>query len=282
MSTGDSEKTPVGGTQIFLRDDDVSVLSEAFISFFRRFADARLPVSYQVIPEPFSEECAAFLREESSRVGFDLGQHGLRHQMMVNGRLEFYEFGPERTFDEQLHDIQTGKAILQRMLGPKFHFDVFTPPRHRYDRNTLLALKQSGFQLLSASSYVGLKYRLAYSGGRAFRLTNLGRSGVPHHGLIRPDSGLLEYSIAVSLDDGGKINTTVSEAMDRVAVARKFTRQVGLLFHHEAFGSAEGMAFLDDLIRRLKAMSGVSFHTLGDLLRENLARRGVVTSTPAV
>jgi hypothetical protein len=263
-------------TRIFLRDDDVTVLSQPFRRFFDLFAERGLPMSYQIIPERFTSECADFLRaaQASAPKLVDLGQHGLRHQMMVRDKLEFYEFGPERTYRQQLDDILEGRALLRSRLGNDVPLDVFTPPRHRYDRNTLTAIKEAGFSVLSASSYTSLRHRGAYAVGRALGLTNLGRPGVPRHGSVRPDSGLFELSVAVGIDDGGAVTLSVDDAMREIARARRHTQDVGVLFHHEAFKGDEGSAYLQALTARLRELPDVRFHTIGDLYdRLNSQRR---------
>ncbi len=259
----------LAATRIFLRDDDVSTLSTAFVDFFAIFKSANLPVSYQVIPETLDDACAEFLRGELEQGAglVEIGQHGLRHQMIVNGKLEFYEFGPERTFQQQLDDILAGKALLRDRLGADVSLDVFTPPRHRYDRNTLKAIRQAGYSVLSASSYTSWRHRAVYAGARMLGLTNLGRPGIPRHGGVRPDSGLFELSVAVGVDDGSRIMMTVDQAMAGIDEARRHTRDVGVLLHHEAFKGAEGATFLAAFIARLKALPSVTFHTIGDLHR---------------
>ncbi|MBS0333321.1 MAG: DUF2334 domain-containing protein [Proteobacteria bacterium] len=260
------------GSRLFLRDDDVGALTPEFRSFFDLFADAGLPVSYQVIPELFTDECAAYMEARRTRTPalVEYGQHGLRHEMMVRGQLEYYEFGPERTYDQQLQDILEGQALLRRRLGGDIPLQIFTPPRHRYDRNTLKALSAAGFTVLSASSYSGLPHRLAYGAGRALGLTNLGRPGVPWHGRRRPDSGLFELSVAVGVDDGGDILQSVDGVFEGIARAARHTEDVGLLFHHAVYVGPEGRAFLEALVARLKTLPDVSFHTIMDL-HERLA-----------
>jgi hypothetical protein len=255
------------GAKLFLRDDDVGALTPAFRGFFDLFADAGLPVSYQVIPDRFTEECAAYMEARRGRAPalVEYGQHGLRHEMMVRGQLEFYEFGPERTYQQQLDDISQGRALIRERLGPEIPLEIFTPPRHRYDRNTLKALRAAGFSVLSASSYSNLKFRLAYGVGRALGLTNLGRPGVPWHGRVRPDSGLFELSVAVGVDDGGDILLSVDGVVDGIAQAARHTNEVGVLFHHAAYGSPEGRTFLEAVVVRLKTLPDVSFHTIADL-----------------
>jgi hypothetical protein len=254
-------------TRIFLRDDDVGALTPALKDFVGRFAARGLPVSYQIIPDRFTPEAAEFMLAERAKAPalMDFGQHGLTHEMQVRGKTEYYEFGPERTYDQQLADIKAGKAILQQRLGADEPLRVFTPPRHRYDRNTLKAIHETGFSVLSASSYTSLTHRLAYACGRFLGLTNLGRPGVPWHERRRPDSGLFELSVAVGVDDGANLAGSVDSVMAGIEGARRHTSTVGLLFHHEVFGGPGAEGYLDALTERLRALPDVTFHTLGEL-----------------
>lgn len=254
-------------TRIFLRDDDVATLTPALTHFVTRFASAGLPVSYQIIPEKFTPEAADFMLAERAKAPalIEFGQHGLRHEMQVRGKTEYHEFGPERSYAQQLADIEEGKALLRDRLGEGEQLQIFTPPRHRYDRNTLKALKATGFSVLSASSYTRPKHRAAYAVGRMLGLTNLGRRGVPWHERIRPDCGLFELSVAVGVDDGDYTVGTVDEVMAEVAHARRHTSTVGVLFHHQVFAQPEGVAHLDAVIEGLTRLQDVSFHTLGEL-----------------
>lgn len=254
-------------TRIFFRDDDVSELNPALLSFTRAFAGRSLPVSYQIIPEGLTEECAGYMRDlrDASPELVEFGQHGLRHQMMVRGKLEYYEFGPERTYEQQLADIREGSEILRRRMGDDYALRVFTPPRHRYDRNTLRALKASGFEVLSASSYTTTAHRLAYGAGRALGLSNLGRPGVSYHGAVRPDCGLYELSIAVGVDSGSVVLGPVESVVQQVTQARGHVRDLGLMFHHNAYGGEEGASYLNALLDRLTDLPDVSFHRILDL-----------------
>lgn len=264
----------IDGARIFLRDDDVGAPTEALRAFVEIFAARRLPVSYQVIPQALTPECVDFLQAERKKAPelFEFGQHGLSHEMMVNGRREFYEFGPERGYEEQLQIIRAGRDILRESLGEAFSGEVFTPPRHRYDRNTLKALRAAGVTILSASSYSGMRYRLAYGLGRALKLSNLGRPGVPYHGAVRPDCGLFELSISVPVDDGVRTGASVADVMAMIAKASRTTSTIGLMFHHHAYAATEDQAFLRELAERLAATPNVSFHRLSEL-RDLLTKR---------
>jgi len=252
--------------RIFVRDDDVGDLTPEFQRFFKLFYDREIPVSYQIIPENLTAKCAKFLlaarKKRPDLVEF--GQHGLRHQMMVAGKLEFYEFGPERTFDQQAADIAEGRALLRKHLGDA-PVPVFTPPRHRYNRDTLKALTQQDFSIFSASSYLKPHHRLAYGLGRALGLSSVGARGVPYHGRRRPDGGLFELSITVTADDGGAPSGTARSILSDLAQAAAQEPMVGLMFHHQAYRDDVRAAQLNELADGLAAMKGVSFHTMSDL-----------------
>lgn len=255
-------------TRVFIRDDDLGALTPEFLRFHALFAEREVPVSYQIIPERLTVECAAFLKSEQARRPdlIEFGQHGLRHEMEVRGKIEYYEFGPERGYEQQLQDIRAGKSILRELLGQEI--ELFTPPRHRYNRDTLRALDLEGLTVFSASSYPTMKHQVAYSVARSLGLTNIGRTGVPHHGRRRTDCGLFELSIAVAADDGGNPSGNVETVMSTLALAAKRTSAVGVMFHHQAYQTPARSAHLEQLVDRLTGLANVSFHTIGSLRRQ--------------
>jgi hypothetical protein len=262
-------------TRIFIRDDDVGALTPQLTGFVATFSSREIPVSYQVIPASLTAECAAFLQAAKNHAPnlLEVGQHGLKHEMVVRGRRVFYEYGPERSYEEQLSTILEGQSILREKLGADFDSSIFTPPRHRYNRTTLKALAAAGVQILSASNYCGLPYRVAYAFGRCLGLSNLGRPGVSYHGRTRPDSGLFELSITIAVDNGSRTRITAAEVLAQIATARRHTSVVGLMFHHNAYASEADQAFLAELAAGLRSLKGVSFHGLADLRRRMVQRQ---------
>ncbi len=258
-------------TSLFLRDDDIGPMDEAARQFVDIFLERGLPVSYQLIPARLTAECARWLAGlAAAHPGLvQFGQHGHTHEMEVNGRREYYEFGPERTLDQQQRIIATGRARLQSLLGPQWSGRLFTPPRHRYDRNTLKALAAEGFSILSASAWPGAGPQAAYRLGRALGLTRLGRGGIPRHGARRPESPLLELSVSVAVDHGPPVRRTVDEVIGEIAAARRRTPIVGLMFHHNAWKGPGGGDFLKrlaDALLRLPDTSVEPIETLADRL----------------
>lgn len=260
-------------TTIFLRDDDAGSLTPELLQFVEVFEHARLPVSYQVIPAKLTDECAAFLRGRRAAhpALFEFGQHGLTHRVAIGGVMHNHEFGPETGYAEQARIIGEGRAMLDGKLGDAWDGALFTPPQHKFDRNTLRALAANGFTILSASAYVTPKHRIAYAIGRTLGRTTIRGGGVSWHGRTRPEAPLIELSIGVVVDAGEPLERDIDKVMAEIAAARRVTPWVGLMFHHQAWPGPGKRAWLELLAQRLKALDGVRFATIGDAARESRA-----------
>ncbi len=129
------------------------------------FAEYSMPYVVAVIPkatglyggvEP-ADQCVS-LREDPEKVAFlkdavaagriEVAQHGCSHvnnSAVGHRSAEFRECG----FQQQLKAVQEGREILSECLG---HDSVrtFVPPWNSWDRHTARALKENGFQILSA------------------------------------------------------------------------------------------------------------------------------------
>jgi predicted deacetylase len=250
---------------LFLRDDDVGPRNAAIERFVEIFLSRLIPVSYQIIPARLTADSADWLAALAARHPglIEFGQHGHTHEMTVRGRRQWYEFGPERDRAEQRSVIAAGRARLAELLGAAWAGRLFTPPRHRYDRNTLRALADEGFGILSASFYPGLAHQLAYRAGVALGRTNWGRGGVSHHGSIRPEAPLLELSIAVAVDHGAPVERRVDDVLAEIDRARRASPIVGLMFHHQAWARPGGADFLEALADRLATLPGARVATIG-------------------
>lgn len=239
-----------GGTvTLFLRDDDVGAWTPALATFIEIFRSRQLPVSYQIIPALLTDDCAARLKalhgEEPDLFGF--GQHGLEHGMTIGGRRLSWEFGGERDYATQLRVIRQGREVLERMLGDAFDGTVFTPPRHRFNADTVRALAESGFEVLSAASYRDTPRRVVYRVARTLGLGFIGNRGITWHPDWRPEARIREISIAVAVDDGAPRPRRASDVLAEIAMASRFPGPVGLMFHHQAWDSPEGRTFLAEL-----------------------------------
>lgn len=250
-------------TRYFIRNDDVGARTPELISFVEAFLTAQLPVSYQVIPKKLTPDCARWLRNLQALHPhlIEFGQHGLRHEMIVRGKRVWREFGPERCYGAQRADIVCGKAMLEDQLGA---ISLFTPPQHKYDRNTLLALERSGFRQFSAATYPTLPYRTAYALGRTLRRSSFGQHGISRHGGVRDDARLFELSISIAIDNGGVIKIQPSNLRAHADQAAEHTDMVGFMLHHHVYeGAAERLlrliAVMRDLgLHRFKSMNDLA------------------------
>ncbi len=257
------------GPRCFVRDDDVGELTDELRLFAETFASRGIPVSYQIIPSRFTGECAAYLlalrREHPGLVEF--GQHGLHHRMVLRGRELKREFGPERSLEDQTQAIAQGLGLLRQQLGEDAVIEVFTPPQHKFDGNTVRAAASAGHKVFSAACYPTLHHQLAYAVGRG-----LGMSSVMHHGLsysggLRPEAAILEMSIAIDVDDGKrrKFDADAVEAGLRALGARR--TDVGMMFHHALYVDPDERQALAAIASRLAAYGRSRFTLLSSSAR---------------
>ena len=225
----------------FVRDDDVGDLTDGLKAFAETFAAAELPVSYQLIPSRLTPRCADYLvsLQKQHPQLVDFGQHGLHHRMTLKGRELKREFGPERSLEEQAEAIELGREILRQRLGAAAVIEVFTPPQHKYDGNTVRAAAAAGHRIFSAACYPTPQHQLAYAVGRGLGVGAVRCHGISYDGGLRPEAPILEMSIAIDVDDGRrrKRNATDVERSLRAVAARR--NHVGLMFHHALYEEAE-------------------------------------------
>jgi peptidoglycan/xylan/chitin deacetylase (PgdA/CDA1 family) len=136
---------------IFIRNDDVWSLERPFRDFFDFMLQQKIPVIYGVIPAKLTEEAAVFLRlaKENNPDLLDIVQHGYAHHNYAPDGERPYEFGPERTYTQQLDDITQGMKIMRRWFG-EFLTPGFIPPYHAYDAHTIEVIETLGIPLHSA------------------------------------------------------------------------------------------------------------------------------------
>jgi hypothetical protein len=196
-----------------------------------------------------------------------LNQHGLKHSQILKGKHSWSEFAGGRPYSEQLKDIELGKLMLSEQLGSAFDSSIFTPPQHKYDRNTLTALKAAGFRTISASYYPNLMSETIYQFGKWLDMSSIKSRGVSRHGELRSDCGLYEMSVSVFADNGGRRVTNLSALLEQFANARRRVRDVGVMLHHPAWVTENDFDFLNRFLDQLQGMEDVSFHSMNDLVQ---------------
>ncbi|HEX3087730.1 MAG TPA: hypothetical protein VHQ23_03685 [Ilumatobacteraceae bacterium] len=133
--------------RFFFRDDDSGWENELLWDMLDRFEARGLHIDLAAIPVELDAELAVALCTRASTGLVHLHQHGFRHvNHEANGRK--YEFGPSRTYDQQLADIAQGRALIADLLHP-YVDPIFTPPWNRCTDQTAAVLINLGFQILS-------------------------------------------------------------------------------------------------------------------------------------
>jgi hypothetical protein len=254
------------GTTVFFRDDDVGGLTPGLRNVVETLIEERVPCNYQVVPMYLNAEGAAYMREKR-RAHPDLvvlNQHGYRHEDHRDGAVTYEEFGGHRPYDDQLAAIAEGRRMLVEMLDGDFSGDVFTPPCHKYDENTLSALYALGFRVVSAGVLPGLGTRLYYEVGRALRSVSFLGKRVSYHGGRTP-SQITELSGAVDVDPdinpGGRAKTfeTLSGELERAVASQSI---VGVMLHHETYNSPQKVETLRKFARWVRGRSDVQLKTI--------------------
>lgn len=253
--------------EYFVRDDDVGELTDELRAFVQVFLSRKIPVSYQIIPARFTEDCATFMRQAATAYPelIEFGQHGLHHAMSWRGKELKREFGPERSLIQQEDDIKAGLALLSARLGDEHNVTLFTPPQHKFDRNTVLAAANCGHSIFSAANYPTPHHQLAYAVGRWMRLSSVAHHGISYHAARRPEAELREISISIAVDNGRGITCDAAHLARAIRRAKAVSGAVGLMFHHAVYAGPSANESLIAIANTLEKLPRRAFRKIGDI-----------------
>jgi hypothetical protein len=254
---------------VFFRDDDVGPLGDPLRRVAELLLEESVPCSFQIVPTRLDDAAARYLRDlKRAHAGLVfLNQHGYRHQQEIGGRQRWSEFAGGRRYEEQLADIRAGRQLLADRLGGAFDAEVFTPPCHKYDANTLRALGELGFGVLSAGVRVDAGARLYYRlGTRLGRISLLG-GRVSYHGRRTPCHGLTEVSVCIDVDEdtdlwGRRLAKGPEPLWRELEACLPLLPAIGVMLHHDRYEDASRLATLRTFVRRLKQDPRVQLDTL--------------------
>lgn len=174
-----------GETRVLLRYDDFTKVSSFPLEqkLFRELERMKVPLLVGVVPfvkEPYppedgtaqlgpanlGQEKIEFLRSLAGKQAVEIALHGYNHRSnaTVDGaKSEFVGM----TLARQQQWLAFGKAGLERAFGQQVR--TFIPPYNTFDGNTVRAMEQVGFTILSAGgSYRQQSTRLAFVPGSAY------------------------------------------------------------------------------------------------------------------
>ena len=148
---------------VIFRYDDYSAnsVTDAELKIIDIFRKHGIPITFGVIPfkvtgdpeDPSPRDLIPLdsVKREILKRGYeegilDISMHGYSHQ--TNSSEYLSEFA-NLDYKEQVKKLSAGKEYLQNITGATV--TAFLPPWNTYDLNTLSALEQSGFTILSAN-----------------------------------------------------------------------------------------------------------------------------------
>jgi len=132
----------------FFRDDDAGWADKQLMQLLDCFAWYAIPIDLAVIPRALSTSKAPVSRRVADSRGLiGIHQHGYSHRNhQLQGRK--CEFGAQRSYLQQWHDIKTGRDILVDAFPDQLD-GIFTPPWNRCSQDTVEVLLDLEFTALS-------------------------------------------------------------------------------------------------------------------------------------
>jgi len=240
--------------RLFFRDDDVADDEPLLCRLLDLFAADETPLNLEIIPGQLTLAGRRRLRDrwEEAPALFDLHQHGWVHQNHeASGRK--CEFGPARSFEEQLKDLRAGRDRLRDQFGSAF-VPVFTPPWNRYSHATITALIELGFR--------------AFSGLRRPDASGAWPSGASEEGGLRSlpaTLDLIEWGERRRLRPVPELLALLSAQLAEQGRAGPDAPPVGILLHHAVMDET-AFDFLARLLRLLRESGSVEVLRFSTLL----------------
>ncbi len=235
----DAKEAEGHDVHLFLRDDDVDEDEDSLKQLLDLALARGVPMNLEIIPGRLTAAGTAVLKNtlRADHALLSLNQHGWMHSNHEpEGRK--CEFGPSRSFTQQLTDIAQGKAILESTFEELF-YPAFTPPWNRCTTDTYRALEELGFQVLSKDRG---KDRLDEYRFREISTT----------------LDLYSWKEGARMKSPDDIVHTLIGQLEALPL-------VGLLLHHKVM-TKDAFRFLDQILCELTRHSVVRFHTFRTVL----------------
>jgi predicted glycosyltransferase len=223
---------------LFVRNDDVDEDEDTLRQLLDIALARGVPMNLEIIPGRLTKAGAAILKNtlRADPALLSLNQHGWMHTNHEQAGRKC-EFGPSRSFTQQLNDIAQGKAILESTFEERF-YPAFTPPWNRCTGDTYQALHELGFHVLSKDR---------------------GKELIAEYRFTEISTTLDLYSWKT-----GPRMKSPDEIITELIAQLSERPLVGLLLHHKVM-TADAFQFVDTMLRELARHSMVRFHTFQTL-----------------
>ena len=223
--------------RVFFRNDDGGWANDELDVLCHWFHQRQLPLDVAMIPAAIDDVTVDIVNKwlGTDNATLHIHQHGFTHD---NHQLEgrSCEFGSDRNYQQQLDDITEGQRQLHDYFGAAVE-PIFTPPWNRCTSDTMRALQQTDFELIS---------RIAGSA------------------LVGNDSpdGSVVRSLDVSIDwlKKRKGERLSGQALCTYVADQFHNREgtIGVMLHHEHMNE-QNLKLLDELVVLLKRSERVEF-----------------------
>ncbi|AKJ65517.1 polysaccharide deacetylase family protein [Kiritimatiella glycovorans] len=253
---------------LFIRNDDVrGSLDDTLVYLTDALLEKGFPITHAVEPANVSEEVVRWLRDrmEAYPRQLELIQHGLAHKQHCSRPPG--EFGVGRPRREQAEDIRRGCDLMNRHFGDGW-FRAFSFPFGGYNADTLHALEDAGYRVISTGIRFTRKRRIYNRLGRLLRRKHLAGRNVVYFGADVPGYRFREYPVVLNhtarqIDEDHGEQKSATRLYDEWRRLPSGMDRVGILTHHR-FTVCSDMDELVAFLERLRE-SGRRFHTLKEL-----------------
>jgi len=226
----DSSRSPV-----VIRIDDMSNFAvDAQVEILEFHLANEVPVSLGIIPSFIgSDEGLLSLLDRAVERGFEICAHGWEHENFT-----------EYDLAEQVRRLNQSKILLSELLG--VDVGVFIPPHYEFNSDTVLAMKEMGYSIISADiSREGLGEGVSsYSASVSYSDLS-GGAWIPRN----PDSLIVEimdyvkrYGYAVIVTHPQEFLVDGKVDLDLLSGYRNFIQMVDKTYHLTTFSILDELA----------------------------------------
>lgn len=256
--------------KIFLRNDDVrDQLDESLIYLTEQVVGNGLVISHAVEPVNVTNAVVEWLLDKTLEYPdrIEIIQHGCDHQLKTAPPVRG-EFGGGRLFEEQRDEILRGADMMDGFFGDRWT-RIFSFPYGAYDMNTLRALEECQFKVISTGVRFTRKRKLINGVGHLLRRKSLfGRNIVYFNEPVPGFEGMREIPVVLNntkkqTGPDSALQYSVDELEAKWKSLPEWLKVRGMLCHHR-FNSREDIDQLIQFMCRLRD-SGVKVSKIGDI-----------------
>jgi MoaA/NifB/PqqE/SkfB family radical SAM enzyme len=223
----------------FFRDDDVDELTPNLEKLINLFVKYNVPISLQLIPTKLTKQCIDFLKniKKNNTDIIELCQHGYSHDdysyqnTSIKNFDHSYEFGDNILQKDQYKLIKKGRSILNSYFGELIS-DVFTPPFHGYNKETLNALKDNSIKIISSFS-------------------NGDNKEIDNKEIDNKEITFIDCNIDPVNDYNHNLFLNPKIIIDQMIEKTSEDKFVGFLLHHKLLNSSQFL-FIESLLKLIK------------------------------